>query len=108
MITLGELPVLPWSDAAGLPGDYNDDGSVDAADYTLWRDSFGQTGTGLAADGNGDGTIDEGDFEVWRLYYGETTGTGAGGFTGAGVPEPTSGWLLIFGCGLHLLRRGGR
>ena len=45
VITLGELPILPWSNlAADLPGDYNLDGTVNAADYTVWRDSFGRDG----------------------------------------------------------------
>ena len=35
-----------------LDGDYNANGVVDAADYTVWRDSLGQTGMGLAADGD--------------------------------------------------------
>ncbi len=39
---------------AALPGDYTRDGVVDAADYSLWRDSLGATGPNLAADGNGD------------------------------------------------------
>ena len=26
----------------GVPGDYNDDGIVNTADYTVWRDSLGQ------------------------------------------------------------------
>ena len=37
-----------------LLGDYNLNGIVDAADYTVWRNSFGQAGAGLAADGNDD------------------------------------------------------
>ena len=28
-----------------LPGDYNADGHVDAADYTIWRDTLGQSVT---------------------------------------------------------------
>ena len=57
VITLGELPVLPWNQLAPtLPGDYNVDGTVDAADFTVWRDSFGASGRRqLAADGDGDG-----------------------------------------------------
>ena len=44
-------------------GDYNGDGKVDAADYTVWRDTLGST-TDLRADGNGNGSIDAG-----RLRY---------------------------------------
>ena len=40
-----------------VPGDYNADGTVDAADYTIWRDSFGQTGVNLAADADNSGTV---------------------------------------------------
>ena len=94
VITLGELPILPWNNlAAALPGDYNLDGTVDAADYTVWRNSFGQTGTGLAADGDGNGAIDDGDFGVWRLYFGETSGNGAG----ASAPEPDTMLPLFIG-----------
>ena len=37
-----------------LPGDYNSDHYVNAADYVVWRDSLGKTGVNLTADGNGD------------------------------------------------------
>jgi hypothetical protein len=45
------------------PGDYNDDGQVDAADYVVARKTLGQTGLMLPADGNGSGTIDAPDFD---------------------------------------------
>jgi len=87
--------------------DYNRNGIVDAADYTVWRDSLGST-TNLAADGNGNGTIDPGDYDVWKMSFGESalgSGVGAAGLSGANasVPEPASvvlfgfailGWLL--------------
>jgi hypothetical protein len=46
------------------PGDYNGDGIVDAADYTIWRDSEGQTveRRGLGADGDLSGVIDTADY----------------------------------------------
>lgn len=57
-----------------LPGDYNQDGSVDSADYTVWRDTLGQTVTpGDGADGDGSGTIDRIDFLFWKTNYGATT-----------------------------------
>jgi hypothetical protein len=61
-----------------LTGDYNRNGSVDAADYIVWRNSLGQTGTGLAADGNGNGQVDAGDYNLWRANFGRTsTASGA-------------------------------
>jgi endo-1,4-beta-xylanase len=72
-----------------LLGDYNRDGTVDAADYTEWRDTLGdEVEKGTGADGNGNGVIDEGDFLVWRQYFGNTLPQGAG--AAAAVPEPAS------------------
>ena len=51
-------------------GDYNQDGTVDAADYVVWRKSLGQVGVDLAADGNGNGKVDEPDFNIWRTRFG--------------------------------------
>ena len=48
-----------------LAGDYNRDGTVDAADYPVWRNPLGST-TDLAADGNENGIVDEADYEVWK------------------------------------------
>jgi hypothetical protein len=97
IITLGELPIMPWNNLAPvLPGDYNGDGTVNAADYTLWRNSFGQAGSGLAADGDGNGKIDNGDFDVWRLFFGESAG-GSAANGNAAVPEPSTMLMLLFG-----------
>lgn len=52
-------------------GDYNIDGIVDAADYTVWRDTLGQTVSPFsAADGDGSGIIDLNDYNVWKSTYG--------------------------------------
>jgi hypothetical protein len=54
-------------------GDYNRNGVVDAADYTTWRNTLGQTVPQYDdADGDGDGTIDRDDYDVWKAHYGET------------------------------------
>ena len=58
-----------------IPGDYNNDGIVDAADYTVWRDSLGQNGTGLAADGDGDGSITQLDYNIWKSNFGDHSGS---------------------------------
>lgn len=77
-----------------LPGDYNGDGTVDAADYTVWRDADG-TDVTLPydlADGDGNGTIDTGDYTVWSDNYGRI---GSRRGLDAAVPEPTTLVMLL-------------
>ena len=66
LYTTGSLSV------GGILGDYNHNGIVDAADYTVYRDSLGQTGSGLAADGNGDHAITPADYDLWKSQFGRT------------------------------------
>jgi GH35 family endo-1,4-beta-xylanase len=75
-------------------GDYNGDGKVDAADYTVWRDTLGST-TDLRADGNGNGSIDAGDYDTWVAKFGNVYSSGSG--TAAAVPEPATTVLLLAG-----------
>ncbi|MCA9240875.1 MAG: hypothetical protein KDA37_11780 [Planctomycetales bacterium] len=77
-----------------LSGDYNVDGVVDAADYSVWRDSLGEVGIGLVADGNRDGWVSQIDYQIWRSHYGETL-AGPGESAQANVPEPPLGALLF-------------
>ena len=74
-----------------LAGDFNRDGTVDAADYTVWRDNQGATVTNPydGADGDGDGTIGSGDYDVWQDNFGATLPSAA-----AAIPEPTAVALL--------------
>ncbi|HEX3598708.1 MAG TPA: dockerin type I domain-containing protein, partial [Lacipirellulaceae bacterium] len=88
-----------------LPGDYNHNGIVDAADYIVWRNTLGQSGTGLAADGNNNGIIDAGDFDVWRAHFGQTAGSGAGAIANGSIPEPTALALLMLAAESWCLRR---
>jgi hypothetical protein len=96
---------LQYSVVSGVqvPGDYNGDGIIDAADYTVWRDTLGQSGSGLAADGDGDGIIGQADYDWWVLKFGSGGASGAGsgaaaaGLTGCAMatPEPSTAALLI-------------
>ncbi len=85
-----------------LLGDYNNDGTVNAGDYTVWRNQLGQAGTGLAADGFPDGQIDRVDYEVWRTHYGQTRGSAAAAGDSPGVPEPATIFGCCIGCALLL------
>ena len=75
---------------AMLAGDYSGNSVVDAADYTVWRDSLGQAGTDLPADGTGDGFVYRVDYDYWKTRFGDS----AGGGGGAAVPEPGT-WVII-------------
>lgn len=95
IITLNELPSLPWSNSAPIAGDFNHNGAVDIGDYVVWRKSQGQTGWGLAADGDLNGRIDAGDYAFWRSRFGQPSGSGSGNTPNASVPEPASLALLL-------------
>jgi hypothetical protein len=85
-----------------IPGDFNGDGSVDAADYATWRDGLGSTYT-------------QAHYNTWRAHFGRTSGAGATGSASAfdAVPEPaTLLTLAIFAVNLpiswrNLARRPG-
>jgi hypothetical protein len=79
-----------------LSGDYNQDGSVDAADYVVWRKSVGQAGPGLAADGNGDQNVDQGDYEIWRANFGSAIERAYSAVRSLAVPEPATAVLFLF------------
>jgi hypothetical protein len=86
---------LAVTEAAGLAGDYNNDGMVDAADYTVWRNSLA-SGTPLLNETASLGTVDQDDYAAWKANFGATLGNNGSGSQSA-VPEPSTGLLLI-GC----------
>ena len=80
------------------PGDYNRDGTVDAADYVVWRNGLGTTYT-------------QADYDVWRANFGQTIGSGAAVPDASAeplsiaVPEPATLTLLIMAMVVHYARR---
>ena len=85
----GRTGVAIWSnDVVG--GDFNNDGTVDAADYVVWRKI--------------DGT--RAGYNTWRSHFGQTSGSGAGVSTNAAVPEPaTTIFLVLATANIWLLGR---
>ncbi len=81
---------------AGIPGDYNGDLVVDAADYTVWRDNLNAV-TPLPND-NGLGTpVGTAHYDLWRANYGATLSPTPYGLQVQGVaaPEPAGAVLLV-------------
>ena len=52
-----------------MHGDFNSDNHVDAADFTVFRDTLGST-TDLRADADVNGVIGLEDYQLWRNYFG--------------------------------------
>lgn len=75
-----------------VSADFNGDGLVDAADYTIWRDTANST-TDLRADANGDGLIDGLDYNRWTSEYGSIVPPSFA----VSVPEPNGILLLCVG-----------
>jgi hypothetical protein len=69
-----DMGAVEYQPAGFLAGDYNRDGIIDAADYTVWRDSRGNNVVvnGSGADGNGDGVVNDLDYGVWHTNFGAT------------------------------------
>jgi hypothetical protein len=93
-------------------GDYNADGVVDAADYTVWRNTLNVSAVGQSADGDGDGTVTVADYNIWKLNYGTKVlgGVGAGGLSSVPVPESSTITLLTIlgGMAIWLHNRSSR
>jgi autotransporter-associated beta strand protein len=75
----------------GIPGDFNEDGTVNAADYVWWQkfDNSPQS------------------YTDWSTHFGDSSGSGAGasGDLESTVPEPSPALMLLVGLGLLTARR---
>jgi hypothetical protein len=92
-LTLDVTPV-----PSGIPGDYNGNGIVDAADYTVWRDHLGQTFALANRDSANTGPINMADYTSWNTNFGNHAGSGS--IENAAIPEPSTAALFVVACGL--------
>ena len=96
VVKLGTLP-----SPVGVPGDYNGNGVVDAADYVLWR-----KGGPLQNEVATIGSVTPEDYTAWRARFGNTSGSGSSAMVNSEVPEPTTltSAVLVLVC-LGVVRR---
>lgn len=76
--------------AAGVLGDYDGNGVVDATDYVVWRNAP----TSLQNEGASPGVVDQADYDFWRSRFGANSGSGG---SLSAVPEPNALLLAVFG-----------
>lgn len=87
-----------------LPGDFNGDGTVDTADYSLWRDNLGAVDEGaINRFGDGVGGVTQLDYQLWESNFGNSLPAAV---ATSPVPEPATLALVLVGlafaarCGL--------
>ncbi len=77
-----------------VPGDFNQDGTVDTSDYVLWRNGLGVT-------------YSQQDYTAWRTHFGYSSGIGSATST-ANVPEPSISLMLLVSATLWILSHCAR
>ena len=94
----------------GLPGDSNNDGFVDSADYTVLRDLFGQSVTlpGENPAAVTPGVVDLEDFDFFVSQFGASSSAVSTVVAATAVPEPGALLLLFAGVASALNLRNRR
>jgi endo-1,4-beta-xylanase len=85
------------------PGDYNQNGTLDAADYVAWRKD---NNTAVTLPNDATPGTSATDYTVWRANFGQIAGSGSSASANAAVPEPATFVLLMFAAAGWYLRRG--
>ncbi|WP_442485001.1 hypothetical protein [Aeoliella sp. SH292] len=95
LVYYGDVVESPGS----VGGDYNGDGIVNLADYTVWRDNLGGDASALAAgtrNPSNTGPISAADYSFWKSNFGNSA-LGGLNASPANVPEPATCVMLIAG-----------
>jgi hypothetical protein len=88
------LPIVADYLVTLIPGDLNNNGVVDAADYVVWRKGLGTT-------------FAQSDYDILRTHFGQTAGSGSAAksaTSSTAVPEPRC--LLLLLAGVMMIMRG--
>ncbi|WP_442483249.1 sialate O-acetylesterase [Aeoliella sp. SH292] len=75
------------------PGDFNGDGVVNIADFTVWRDNLGAPDeSGIAYNGDGVDGVTTADYQLWKTHLGQGSPPALPSSGTHSVPEPPM-WL---------------
>jgi len=88
-----------------LSADFDLDTDVDGIDLSIWEAGFGSGTLHAEGDTDGDDNIGGADFLAWQRQFG--SGVGALSSSTTGVPEPSTGMLLLTAA-FALIGRHGR
>lgn len=75
--------------------DFDNDGTVNGADFLIWQRGFGTGANNAAGDANASGGVDAADLAIWKTQYGGAPPTVV---AIAAVPEPTAAVLVSVAC----------
>ena len=92
---LGSKQIALIGGPAGLAGDYNNNGVVDAADYVVWRKG-------------GSPDSSQAGYNLWRSNFGNQVGSGNGSGLGGNTAVPEPGTILLVLAGIAGLAGSGR
>lgn len=93
-----------------LPGDYSDNGDVDAADYAVWRDHLNSAfPLPNEVAGVSPGAVTMEDYDAWKSRFGNSLGGSGMGSAAYAVPESANAILAAMGLvGILISRATGR
>jgi len=95
---------LKYVASAGIPGDFNNNGVVDAGDYSTWRKNNGPNATLPNDNGVGNQAA---RFSLWRTNFGKPPGSGSS-LAGSAIPEPATIVLVGLFASMSLFLRPAR
>jgi mannan endo-1,4-beta-mannosidase len=90
VLTLDELPLMPWKTYQSALADVDHNGAVDAGDFLAMQRQMGASGAAATADANADGLVNWADLAVWRRQFGQSSAA-----LQFAVPEPGAASLLL-------------
>ena len=99
LVTIANSHVTLSNFLTNVPGDYNNNGTVDSADYVVWRKNL-STNAPLENEVASPGVTDQEDYDAWRANLGAASGLGTQ--LASLVPEPSAHLLASISMAMWL------